>query len=65
MVFHGLRHQHKTILDEIDVPEVIKCERMGHQMKGIQGVYGHVTDPMRRQLTKALQRRWNARKARP
>jgi integrase len=57
-VFHGLRHHHKTILDELDVPEVIKHERMGHQMKGIQGIYSHVTDPMRRRVTAQLQRRW-------
>lgn len=57
-VFHGLRHHHKTILDELDVPEVIKHERMGHKMKGIQGVYSHVTDAMRRRLVARLQRRW-------
>ena len=27
-------------------------------MKGIQGVYSHVTDAMRRRLTAQLQRRW-------
>ncbi|WP_171064576.1 tyrosine-type recombinase/integrase [Actinomadura soli] len=57
-VFHGLRHHHKTVLDELDVPEVIKHERMGHKMKGIQGVYSHVIDAMRRRLVTRLQRRW-------
>jgi integrase len=38
-VFHGLRHHHKTMLDELDVPEVLVCERMGHRMKGIGGRY--------------------------
>jgi hypothetical protein len=37
---------------------------MGHQMKGIQGVYSHVTDPMRRRLTAQLQRHWTTRNRR-
>lgn len=37
--FHGLRHLHKTILDELDLPEVLKHDRMGHRMRGISGVY--------------------------
>lgn len=57
-VFHGLRHHHKAVLDELDVPEVIKYERMGHKMTGIQGVYSHVTDTMRRSLVTRLPRRW-------
>lgn len=35
-VFHGLRHFHKTLLDETGLPEVIVCERMGHRMPGIR-----------------------------
>ncbi|WP_433472560.1 hypothetical protein ACQPZP_27210 [Spirillospora sp. CA-142024] len=58
-VFHGLRHHHKTILDELGVPEVIEHERMGHKMKGIQGVYSHVTETIRRRLVTRLQRRWH------
>ncbi|MFI0421741.1 hypothetical protein [Spongiactinospora sp. 9N601] len=57
-VFHGLRHHHKTVLDELDVPEVLVCERMGHQMGGIQGRYSHVTELMRRRLNSGLQRRY-------
>jgi integrase len=59
-VFHSLRHHHKTVLDELHVQDVLKCERMGHQMPGIQGVYSHVTDPMRRRLINQLQQRWTA-----
>ncbi|WP_250904419.1 hypothetical protein [Actinomadura sp. NEAU-AAG7] len=59
-VLHGLRHHHKTVLDELDVPEVLKQERMGHRMRGIQGVYSHVTDAMRRRLIAQLQRRWTS-----
>lgn len=57
-VFHGLRHLHKTLLDEARLPDVIVNERMGHQMPGIGGVYSHVTDTMRKRLLNELQRRW-------
>lgn len=57
-VFHGLRHFHKTLLDEIGPPDVLVHERMGHQMPGIGGVYSHVTDAMRKRLIADLQRRW-------
>lgn len=57
-VFHGLRHFHKTALDEADPPPVLAHERMGHQMPGIQGVYSHVTTTMRTRLTTKLQRQW-------
>jgi hypothetical protein len=36
-VFHGLRHFHRTLLDETDHPDVLVHERMGHQMPGIGG----------------------------
>jgi hypothetical protein len=57
-VFHGLRHHHKTTLDELHVEDVLKCERMGHHMPGIGGVYSHVTEKMRKRLRDNLQRRW-------
>jgi integrase len=57
-VFHGLRHFHKTLLDEAGHPDVMVHERMGHQMPGIGGVYSHVTDAMRKCLITDLQRRW-------
>jgi integrase len=59
-VFHGLRHFHKTMLDEADPPPVLLHERMGHHMPGIQGVYSHVTTGMRTRLTAELQRQWTA-----
>ncbi|MFI0421815.1 hypothetical protein ACH34R_26280 [Spongiactinospora sp. 9N601] len=57
-VFHGLRHHHKAVLEELDVPEVLVCERMGHRMGGVQGRYSHVTEQMRRRLNSGLQRRY-------
>ena len=57
--FHGLRHVHKTILDELDLPEVLKHERMGHRMRGIAAVYSHVTPTMRTHTRQRLQTHWN------
>ncbi|MFG2000585.1 hypothetical protein ACGFNU_15715 [Spirillospora sp. NPDC048911] len=57
-VFHGLRHHHKTMLDELGIDDALKYERMGHRMPGIAGVYSHVTDAMRHNLRQRLQQRW-------
>jgi hypothetical protein len=57
---HGLRHGHQTWMDEDGIPEVLKTERMGHEMPGMQGVYGHVSQAMRADLKTALQERWKA-----
>ena len=57
---HGLRHGHQTWLDELGVRYVIQSERMGHEVPGMRGVYGHVTPAMRAALTTMLQERWEA-----
>ena len=43
---------------EDGIPEVLKTERMGHEMPGMHGVYGHVSPAMRADLKAALQARW-------
>ena len=55
---HGLRHGLQTWMDEDGIPEVLKTERMGHEMPGMHGVYGHVSPAMRADLKAALQARW-------
>ena len=55
---HGLRHGLQTWMDEDGIPEVLKTERMGHEMPGMHGVYGHVSPAMRANLKAALQERW-------
>ena len=45
-------------MDEDGIPEVLKAERMGHEMPGMHGVYGHVSPAMRADLKGALQERW-------
>ena len=55
---HGLRHGLQVWMDEDGIPEVLKTERMGHEMPGMRGVYGHVSPAMRADLKAALQERW-------
>jgi hypothetical protein len=57
---HGLRHGLQTWMDEDGIPEVLKTERIGHEMPGMHGVYGHVSPAMRAELCAALQERWKA-----
>jgi integrase len=40
---HGLRHGHKTWMDEDQIADVLKSERLGHEEPGMRGVYGHVS----------------------
>ena len=47
-------------MDEDGIPEVLKTERMGHEMPGMHGVYGHVSPGMRADLKAALQERWDS-----
>ena len=52
---HGLRHGHQTWMDEDRITDVLKSERMGHEVPGMRGVYSHVSEAMRAELTAALQ----------
>jgi len=40
---HGKRHGHKVWMDEDQVADVLKSERLGHDEPGMRGVYGHVS----------------------
>jgi len=55
---HGFRHGLQTWMDEDGIPDVLKTERMGHEMPGMHGVYGHVSAAMRADLRAALHERW-------
>jgi hypothetical protein len=55
---HGKRHGMKVWMDEDDIPDVLKSERLGHDEPGMRGVYGHVSPDMRKGLRAALQARW-------
>ena len=44
---------------EDGIPEILAEQRLGHQVPGIRGLYVHVSDRMRQDLTAALQARWD------
>jgi len=52
------RHTHKTWMIEDDIPEVAQCDRLGHALHGIRGVYSHTTTAMITVLLNRLQQRW-------
>ena len=56
---HGKRHGHKVWMDEDQIADVLKSERLGHDEPGMRGVYGHVSPAMRGQLKAALQAQWD------
>ena len=45
-------------MDEDQIADVLKSERLGHDQPGMRGVYGHVSPAMREELKAALQARW-------
>jgi hypothetical protein len=45
-------------MDEDQIPDVLKSERLGHDEPEMRGVYGHVSPAMRETLKAALQARW-------
>ncbi len=55
---HGLRHSLKTWMTEDGIPEILAERRLGHDVPGMRGLYAHVSQRMRDDLTAALQARW-------
>jgi integrase len=55
---HGLRHRLKVWTDDDQIPDILKSGRLGHDERGMRGVYGHVSLAMRGELKAALQARW-------
>src|SRR6185437_15353155 len=56
---HGLRHSHKTWMAEDGIPEILAEQRLGHDVPGMRGLYTHVSDAMRQNLTGTLEARWD------
>jgi integrase len=57
---HGLRHSHNTWMAEDGIPEILAEQRLGHEVPGMRGLYTHVSDTMRQDLTAKLQTRWES-----
>jgi integrase len=55
---HSLRHSHRVWMDDDGIPEVLKHERLGHELQGIRGVYSHVSPDSRQRLCEGLTARW-------
>jgi integrase len=55
---HGLRHGHRTLMEELGTPKVLMDERMGHEDGSVSARYAHVTDSMRAALVQALTEVW-------
>ena len=56
---HGLRHSHRTWMAEDGIPEILGEQRLGHDVPGMRGLYTHVSDAMRQDLTGTLEARWD------
>lgn len=57
---HGLRHTHKTLMEELGLPAKLMDERMGHEDGSVQARYSHVTPVMRARLLEGLTELWEA-----
>jgi integrase len=57
---HGLRHTHKTLMEELGIPSKLMDDRMGHEDGSVQARYTHITDGMRQQLLNGLTGLWEA-----
>jgi hypothetical protein len=43
---------------EDGIPEILAEQRLGHDVPGMRGLYAHVSQRMREELTAALHIRW-------
>ncbi len=48
----------ETWMTEDGIPEILAERRLGHDVPGMRGLYAHVSQRMRDELTAALQARW-------
>lgn len=55
---HGLRHSHRTVMEDLGTEKVLMDERMGHIDGSVSARYAHVTPGMRRRLLVGLTGRW-------
>jgi len=55
---HGLRHTHKTLMEELGTPSKLTDGRMGHEDGSVQARYSRATLPTRRQLVDGLTASW-------
>lgn len=57
---HGLRHTHKTVMEDMGTPPKLMDERLGHEDGSVQARYTHITPGMRQRLMNGLTEQWQA-----
>lgn len=57
---HGLRHTHRTMMEDLGTEKVLMDERMGHIDGSVSACYAHVTPGMRKRLMLGLTDQWEA-----
>ncbi|WP_369033233.1 LacI family DNA-binding transcriptional regulator [Streptomyces adonidis] len=55
---HGLRHTHRTVMEDLGTEKVLMDERMGHIDGSVSARYAHVTRGMRNRLMLSLTEQW-------
>jgi hypothetical protein len=58
--FHEGRHTHRTWLADDGIPEIGRAARLGQKMRGMGGVYEHVTPETKQRILDVLTSRWEA-----
>jgi hypothetical protein len=58
--FHEGRHSHRTWLADDGIPEIGRAARLGQKMRGMGGIYGHVTPETKKRILDVLQVRWES-----
>jgi integrase len=56
--FHEGRHTHRTWLADDGIPEIGRAARLGQKMRGMGGIYEHVTPETKQRIVDVLQARW-------
>ncbi|MBT2425163.1 MULTISPECIES: LacI family DNA-binding transcriptional regulator [Streptomyces] len=57
---HGLRHAHRTVMEDLGTEKVLMDQRMGHIDGSVSARYAHVTPGMRKRLMIGLTEQWEA-----
>lgn len=57
---HGLRHTHRTMMEDLGTEKVLMDQRMGHFDGSVSARYAHVTAGMRQRLVLGLTGQWEA-----
>lgn len=55
---HGLRHTHRTVMEDVGTAKVLMDQRMGHIDGSVSARYAHVTPGMRQLLMLGLTDQW-------